>query len=244
MNQKNKNNTSPSKTEESSSILFDGEKISQIKKISESISNDRYSWKMTIFLLTTTLVISLIGGYFVSSKYIWKNENEVKLTERLDKYEALVAANPNDPSYRVELGFTFYLMEKYSLAIKQYKTAKALDEEYYPAHLNLAITYDKIGEKENAVEEAIIAENLAPRDYKAKLIKGRCYRSMKMFNESKKALIEAQNLSSGNVEVIFEIGRLAEDQGKKEEAEEIYREALSYDPTYKEAREALNRVTK
>lgn len=220
------------------------EELSIIEKKRKMDNNDRFSWKMTIFLLISTLAISLVLGYFVSLKYIWKNENEVKLAERLEKYETLVAANPNDPSYRVELGFTFYLMENYNKAIKQYKTAMALDKEYYPARLNVAIVYDKIGEKEKAVEEASIAESLAPRDYKAKLIKGRCYRNMKMYKESKKALIDAQNLSSGNVEVIFEIGRLAEDQGKKGEAEEIYREALSFDPTYKEAREALNRVTK
>lgn len=214
---------------------------SQFKKKDTS---DRFSWKMTIFLLIATLAISLVGGYFVSTKYIWKSETNTKLAERLDKYEALVAGNPNDPNYRVELGFTYYLKQMYSKSIKQYKTAIGLDEDFYPAHLNLAITYDQIGEKQNAVEEASIAEGLAPRDYKAKLILGRCYRSLKMYKEAKKSLIDAQNLSSGNVEVIYEIGRLAEDQGKKDEAEEIYREALSYDPTYKEAREALKRVTK
>lgn len=210
----------------------------------EKIESNRFSWKMTIFLLLSTVLISLSVGYFISSKFIWKNETEIKLAERLEKYEGMVAANPNDTEARAELGFTFFLKEDYKKAIKQYKTAISLNKDYYPAHINLAITYYQIGEVQNALEEATISEQLAPRDYKAKLIKGRCYRSLKMYSDSKEALIAAQNLASGNVEVIYEIGCLAEDQGKKKEAEEIFREALSYDPKYKEAREALDRVTK
>ena len=240
MNQDQKTENFSQQKEVSTNHHFEEEKNFK----SEVKASDRISWKMTIFLLLSTILISLIIGYFISLKFIWKNDNEIKLAERLDKYEALVASDPNDPNYRVELGFTFYLKENYNKAIKQFKTAISLDKEYYPAHLNLAITYFEIGEVENALEEATISKDLAPRDYKSKLIMGRCYRSMKMYDDSKEALIAAQNLASGNVEVIYEIGRLAEDQGEKKKAEEIFREALSYDPNYKEAREALDRVTK
>jgi len=48
----------------------------------------------------------------------------------------------------------------------------------------------------------------------------------------------------GRSNIIFEIGRVAEEQGEFKTAAAIYKEALMYDPLYKDAVEALKRVEK
>jgi tetratricopeptide (TPR) repeat protein len=86
------------------------------------------------------------------------------------------------------------------------------------------------------------AAKLAPQDYKSLLLKGRSYRKLKMYDKATEALQEATRFKPGNTDIIYEAGLIAEDQGKLKDAEDIYKEALSFDPTFKPATEALDRI--
>ncbi|WML46918.1 tetratricopeptide repeat protein [Neobacillus sp. PS3-34] len=63
-----------------------------------------------------------------------------------------------------------------------------------------------------------------------------------MYKDATKSLEEAARLKPGNTDIIYEVGVVAEAQGKKKEAEKIYKETLSYDPTFKPALKALDRL--
>jgi tetratricopeptide (TPR) repeat protein len=65
-----------------------------------------------------------------------------------------------------------------------------------------------------------------------------------MYKESVESLEKANKLMPGRANIIYEIGRVAEDQGDIKSAVLIYKEALGYDPLFKEAAEALKRVEK
>ncbi|WP_066315046.1 lipopolysaccharide assembly protein LapB [Bacillus sp. FJAT-29814] len=213
------------------------------EKRSEKKSKDRFTWWQSTLLLVGTLAICLVAGYFISEKYLWPDTDTEKIAEQIKFYKAEVNKSPNDPKNRVQLGYSYFLAKDYDEAIKEYKIAKSLDKNYFDAYLNLSIVYDIKGDQDAALQNAIKATEISPKDYKGHLLKGRSYRKLKMYDEANKALNEADRLNQGNTDTIYEIGLVAEDQGKKKEAEAIFKDALAYDPLYKPALKALDRLS-
>lgn len=205
------------------------------------VNSDRYKWWQATILLVGTLIICLSAGYYVSAKYLWNNNND-QLTKQLKYYQAKVDQKPNDSQLRVQLGYTYYLKGDDQNAIKQLQTAKNLDSKNYNAYLNLGIVYDKENQNDKFLEVATKAVKLAPQDYKAQLMAGRAYRKLKMYKKASDALDKAIRLKPGNTDTIYEAGMVAEDQGQIKEAENIYKETLTFDPTYKPALQALERL--
>jgi len=210
------------------------EKVKKVKK-------DRLSWWQSLIILVVTLAICLSAGYYISEKYLW-NKQADQLDKQLTYYKEQVNEKPNDPKLRVQLGYTYYLKGDDSSAIKEYTTAKSLDKNYYDAYLNLSIVYDNEKRYDDALQMAMKAVKISPRDYKGQLLKGRSYRKLKMYDKATASLQEAYRLKSGNTDVIYEAGLVAVAQGKKKEAEQLFKEALSFDPTYKPALQALDKL--
>lgn len=194
-----------------------------------------------LIILAVTLAVCLTAGYYISSKYLWNKKND-QLDKQLTYYKEQVNEKPNDPKLRVQLGYTYFLKGDDSAAMKEYTTAKSLDKNYYDAYLNLSIVYDKEKRYDDALQMAIKAVKISPRDYKGQLLKGRSYRKLKMYDKATAALQEAYRLKNGNTDVIYEAGLVAVAQGKKAEAEQLFKEALSFDPTYKPALNALDKL--
>jgi tetratricopeptide (TPR) repeat protein len=207
----------------------------------KKIRKDRFKWWQSLLLIVASLAISLSAGYYLSEKYLWNQQDE-ELVKQLEYNKILVDQKPNDPSLRVQLGYSYFLLGKNDNAIKEYETAKNLDKNSYPAYLNLAIVYDQENQTDKALEMAKKAEKIAPQDYKSKLLIGRSYRKLKMYKEATNSLTEAYRFKPGNADIIYEAGLTAEDQGKFKDAERIYKEALNLDPTFKPAIEALDKL--
>jgi tetratricopeptide (TPR) repeat protein len=206
--------------------------------------NNRVKWWQSLLILFATLGICLSAGYFISDKYFWKNTDEEQLNKRLEFLIQQVDIKSNDPELRVQLGYAYFLKGKNDKAIEHYKTAIGLDKNYYPSYLNLAIVYDKENKFQDSLEMAAKAAKLAPKDYKGHLLKGKAYRKLKMYDKANDSLEEALNFMSSNADIIFEIGQVAQAQGKNKEAQEIYKEALTFDPLYKPALNALEELSK
>jgi len=214
---------------------------SQEQSRTGNIKKDRFKWWQSLIILVVTLAICLSTGYYVSAKYLW-NKNDDEIVKQIEYNKALVEQKPNDASLRVQLGYSYFLKGDDDKAIKEYQTAKSLDKDYYAAYLNLAIVYDKQKRTDDALQMATKAAKLAPQDYKSLLLKARSYRKLKMYDKATEALEVANRYKPGNTDVIYETGLVAEDQGKLKDAEDIYKESLSYDPTFKPALEALERL--
>ncbi|PFO00040.1 hypothetical protein COJ85_18600 [Bacillus sp. AFS076308] len=210
------------------------EKVKKMKK-------DKFTWWQSLIILAVTLAICLSAGYYISDKYLW-NKQADQLDKQLTYYKEQVNEKPNDPKLRVQLGYTYFLKGDDSAAIKEYTTAKSLDKNYYDAYLNMSIVYDKEKRYDDALQMAIKAVKISPRDYKGQLLKGRSYRKLKMYDKATEALQEAYRLKNGNTDVIYEAGLVAVAQGKKKEAEQLFKESLSFDPTYKPALQALDKL--
>lgn len=204
--------------------------------------NNRVKWWQALLVLMATLGICLSAGYFISEKYFWGKTDTAQLEEKLSFIKQQVDMKPNDSDLRVQLGYVYFLKKDYDKAIDQYKTAISLDKNYYPSYLNMAIVYDKKNKPQDSLEMASKAAKLAPKDYKGHLLKGIAYRKLEMYDKANESLQEALNFMSTNADIIYEIGQVAEARGKEKEAEDIYKEALNYDPLYKPALEALEQL--
>jgi len=100
------------------------------------------------------------------------------------------------------------------------------------------------GRFDDALEHFQRCVEISPKDYKGYLQKGVVYRQMKMYKEAVESLNQASVLMPGRADVIYEIGMVAETKGDLTDAAGIYKDALRYDPLFKDAQEALKRVQK
>lgn len=215
---------------------------SKPKKKIKKQKKEKFTWWQSLSLLFLTIGISVSAAYYISDKYFWSDFDLNRLNEQLAYYKDKVELSPNEPKYRVELGYTHFLKGDNDQAIKQLKIALDLDKNYYDAYLNLGIVYNEITQYNDALKMAEKTTEIAPRDYKGHLLKGTVFRKLKIYDKALDTLSLANTLMPGNTDIIYEIGRLSEDQGNQKEAEELYKEALNYDPLYKPALEGLDRV--
>lgn len=202
----------------------------------------RFTKLQAFLILFATLIACLVGGYYISDKYLWPNADEQRLIDQLNYYKKSVDTKPNNPENRVNLGYTYYLTGDNEEAIKQLKAAIDLDKNYFGAYFNLGLVYLDENRNNDALILAQKTVELAPKNYKSNLLEGMVLRKLKMYGESLKSLQQALTLSPTNTDIINEIAKLSEDQGKYDEAEKLYKEALSYDPLYKPASEGLKNL--
>jgi tetratricopeptide (TPR) repeat protein len=203
---------------------------------------DRFTKLQSFLILFVTLIACLVGGYFISEKYLWPNADEQRLIDQLNYYKNLADTKPNDPKNRVNLGYTYHLNGDNDAAIKQLKLAIDLDKNNFGAYFNLGLVYLDEKRFNDALTQAQKTVELAPKNYKSNLLEGMSLRQLKMYDEALKSLQQALTLSPTNTDIINEIAKLSEDQKKYNEAEKLYKEALSYDPLYKPASEGLKRI--
>jgi tetratricopeptide (TPR) repeat protein len=204
--------------------------------------NGHFTKLQGILLIIGSLLISLIGGYIISDKFFW-SKNETRIEQQIEYYKELVNKEPNKPENRINLGYSYSLNNQSDEAIKQLLLAIDLDKNNVSAYFNLGLVYNDEKRYDDALEQSKKAVELAPKDYKGHLLEGMVYRKLKMYKEALASLQEADKLMPVNNDIITEMGRVAEDQGKIKDAEALYKKALSYDPLYKPATEALTRLS-
>jgi len=74
----------------------------------------------------------------------------------LSLMRSVVAENPRDPQGRLNLGKVYFALEKYDLAIDEYKRALELNRDYAAAHYYLGLSYIKT--KNNIAAQAAFKE--------------------------------------------------------------------------------------
>lgn len=206
--------------------------------------NDTFSMRKSILLILLTLILAAGGWFAVGKFYVWTDIDIQRVNEQLEYYKQKVASEPNNAKARVELGYTYFLKEKNEEAIREFNQAIIVDPEFFDAYYNLGVVQLAEERYNEALENINKAVELSPRDYKGHLQKGIAYRNLGMYEEAMNSLNQANKLNPTNADIIYQIGRVAEDQGDNEMATEIYKEVLTFDPLFKEAIEALERLEK
>lgn len=213
-----------------------------MKALEGKVSKEYFSFLQASLIILLTLVVCFGAGYAIGQKFFWNNLDKKRLGEQLTYLQQKVNSEPKNLDNRVSLGYTYFLLDNNEKAIKEYNQVLEIDKNYYDAYYNLGLVYSEEERLDDAMEMFQKAIEISPRDYKGYLQKGIVYRKFKMYKEAVESLQKAKNLMPGRADIIYEIGAVAEAKGDKKEAIEIYKEALAYDPLFKDAAQALDRL--
>ncbi|MCD8511782.1 MAG: tetratricopeptide repeat protein [Bacillus sp. (in: Bacteria)] len=198
-------------------------------------------WQAAL-LLILTLLLSVGGGITYSNMYGDSNLDMKRVRDQLAFYEQQIQLNPNNLESRVAYAYTNYLLGNESDAIKELNWVLNQDPDYYNAHLNLGLINLNRGQYHDAMFSFNETIRLGPQDFKGYMNLGRVYIELEMFDEAMEKLTIANNLSQRNSDIIYYIGLLAERLGEYSMADEVYRDALRYNPMYERALEGLRRI--
>lgn len=197
-----------------------------------------------ITLILLMLILSAGGWYLAGKYYFWNKLDTQRIEAQLKFYEERVKADPKNVQNIINLGYSYFLLGQNDKAIAEYNQVLALDKKNFDAYYNLGLVYSDSNRLDDALEMFQKSIALSPQDYKGHMQKGIVYRKLKMFKDALKELNEANKLNPGRADIIYEIGMVAEAQGDSTLAAQVYKDALSYDPLFKDAVTALQRVQK
>lgn len=197
-----------------------------------------------VFLTTLGIVILLTSvGQVVGHRFFWLGYDLRQVEREINHYQKLVDAEPANPGYRVDLGFAYFRRGQYDLAIRQYEEAIKADKNFMPAHLSIGYAYYKMGLFNEALASFVKVTELAPQDYRGYLNVGICYYELSMYEEARRSLYHAKLLNAAAAEVPFHLGVVYEREGVPSAAAELYLEAVSLNPKFNEAQQALERLS-
>ncbi|MHB1126260.1 MAG: tetratricopeptide repeat protein [Bacillota bacterium] len=203
-----------------------------------------FTIRQSIVMILLTLFLTTGGWYIVGKLFVWVDMDMKRVNEQMEFYKQKVMSEPNNAKARVELGYTYYLKDKNSEAIKEFNQALVIDQNFFDAYYNLGVVLIKEKRYNEALEKLTKAIELSPRDFKGHLQLGIAYRELGMYEEAMESLDKSNKLNPTNADIIYQIGKVAEAQGDKEMAIDIYKEVLTYDPLFKPAIESLERLQK
>jgi tetratricopeptide (TPR) repeat protein len=222
---------------------MEAEKVPQEVEVKTTRKQPKAFTKKTGFLLLfLTLVISVGAGYALGHFYFWNSIDMKRVNEQLDYYKEAVRKDPSNLENRIVLGYTYYLKGDHDEAIKQFDNVLEQDKNNYDARYNMGLVYLSEERYNEALIEFEKAVKSAPKDYKGHVQMGIAYRGLKEYDKATKSLEQANKLAPTNADIIYEIGMVAEAQGKYADAISIYKDSLQYDPLFKDAIDALDRL--
>lgn len=202
-----------------------------------------FSILQTLAILLLAVAVFAAAGVLIGKNFFWHEAlDQSRIDDQLAFYEAKVKADPRVPENRVNLGYTYYLKDKYNEALKQFQVAVELDPKYYQAYYNMGVVYKDQKRWDDALEVFAKAAKLAPRDYKNLMQMGIIYTEMGKYPDAFKALNAADRENPDSADIIYYIAVAAEKSGNKSGAKDMYQQALNYDPNFQEAKDALNRL--
>lgn len=216
----------------------------QLSPKGKKTKKDSFTRLHSFLLIFLTFLVSVGGWYIVGKYFFWNDIDMKRLNGQLEFLEQKVQSEPDNPATRVELGYTYSLKGKNDQALKEFNQALILDPKNFDALYNSGLVMLKEKRYNEALENFQKAVELSPKDYKGHLQKGIAYRNLGMYTEASEALSQANKLLPGSADIIYEVGQVAEAQGQIDTARNIYKEALSYDPLFKDAVTALERLEK
>lgn len=200
--------------------------------------------KRTAFSLIFITLIFCVGLLlFLSNQFLGYSEGSLN-TARIEYNKRQVDKSPNNPELRINLGYSYFLEGDYTSALEQYETALNLKKDFYPAVLNQAITYQKMGKTNKALESATKAAQLNKTDSTPHFMKGQLYKDLKKYNKAEEELNISIGLEGSSADAYYELGLVYEKMGKKQDAINSFQTAIDFNPVYKEAIAGLKRVKK
>lgn len=195
------------------------------------------------------LVAATLAFYFVFSEvgqaFFWNAYDTRPPQERA--YEAAlkrVNENPESADAHTSLGWALFQKGQYNEALAEYKRAIDIEPKHFRAQYDLGLAYAKVEKWDRAIDQFQTAVQINPNNFQPHYDLALAYESTGKLDEAGKELDLAYKLNPGSVDIIYVMGRVYEKQGDRSKAIFQYQSALSLDPNYSKAREALAKMEK
>jgi superkiller protein 3 len=199
-------------------------------------------WKVVLSMLLTVAIFSGVGN-FLGDRFFWTDQDLRRLDKEIEYYQQLVDAEPMEPEHRINLGYTFLRRGDFEKALVQMNAVMEIDKTYMPAYLNAGYVYQAMELWDEALENFHKVTELSPEDYRGFFNMGVCYTNIGMYQEALDKYTTAKLLRPAASDVAYHAAITYERMGLISAAIEEYEEALSFNPKFKEAQEAINRLT-
>ena len=197
-----------------------------------------------IFIPVVLVYVGMLAlsGWYVGEKYFWSNADMARLEQEVAQYEQMVKDKPKNLEYKTTLGYKYYLVGRHEDAIVVLQSALDIDKNYFPAYLNLGYVYFDLEDYNAALKNFDKCTKLAPTDYIGWMNVGVTSYKLGNIKKSYETLNKAMTLNRGSADIHYHLGVASELNKEKDLAIEQYEEALTYDPNYEDAKEALKRL--
>lgn len=200
-------------------------------------------WKVTVSLILSVTVFSVISN-FIGTRFFWTDMDLRRIDKEIAYYQQLIETEPMEPEHRVSLGFTYLRRGDFERALIQLDAALEMDADYMPAYLNKGYVYQAMELWDESLENFQKVTELSPEDHRGYQNMGVSYMYLGMHEEALNMFHTAKALRPGASDVAYYAAMTYERMGAYEAAIEEYEEALTFNPKFTEAQEALDRLMK
>jgi tetratricopeptide (TPR) repeat protein/O-antigen ligase len=132
--------------------------------------------------------------------------------------------------------------EALNIGIEKFNKATELKQEYFDAHLSLAQTYDKKGDREQAIKAMQIAVALAPQNPDALYELGRVYYNNEDYKEAKKQFEAAIAIFANHSNSLYSLGLVYLQENDKPAALEKFKKVLELNPDNADVQEKIDEL--
>jgi tetratricopeptide (TPR) repeat protein len=208
-----------------------------VKKTAKSLP----LWVVLVLFLLGQPLLS-ITGFLLGTNFFWVDMDMARLNQQLEHFRSLVNAEPDNPSHRTELGFTYFTVGDYRAALDQLSDAISLDENYLPAYLSRGYVHVELGRLDEALSDFQKVKELAPEDFRGHLNTGIVFRELGMFVEAVAELERARSLAANSSDIYYHLALTYEAMGEMASALSVLDRALELDPLNQDAQTARFRL--
>jgi len=198
---------------------FDPDIKSFVEKLSPSLSDSLLAIRIIAAQQFMTIQNPTIDSMYLSA--FKKAENEYINFQRRTAYFA---------SSRYNLGVYYTRQNKANQAIKEFKTALKIDNQYFPAMVSLALLYSKAGDNVKAEKWLEITLKKDPENRDALRYMGLLKAEQNKLNEAAYYLEKAVDIDPGNARLFYNLGLIYQQTGNFGKAEKAFLSALQLYP--------------
>jgi len=130
--------------------------------------------------------------------------------------------------------------EALNTAVEKFNKAIELKPNYFDAHLSLAQTYDKKGDRDQAIAEMLIAVRLAPRNPDALYELGRVYYNNEQYDEAEQQFEAAIAIFENHSNSLYSLGLIYLQRDDKDMALEKFKKVLELNPDNADVQEKID----
>jgi len=146
--------------------------------------------------------------------------------QAVEKIDAAIKINPNDPSYYLNIGNALFSLKDYKTALSNFEKAIKLKENYAQAYSNRGNTFKEMGRLDLALESYDLAISFRPNYADAHYNKGIALHDLRKLEESLQSFKTALSFDPYNEEAYYNLGIVQHQLGALKDALMSYTNAI------------------